>query len=132
MTSHISSVMGFLTTSLHKNCHNNVKLLETWWFWPILRKVERAELTCDVIKKSCSTFLIKFWLYLDNWQTFLVADKKVLFNQFFGSMWSKVRWWFMFSLDLQSDLREVQFDDWLQLLTTMMSFLTALIWQNFL
>ena len=27
-------------------------------------KVERAELTYDVIKKSCSTFLIKFWLYL--------------------------------------------------------------------
>ena len=64
MTSHISSVMGFLTTSLHKNCQNDVKLLETWWFWPILGKVERAELTCDVIKKSCSTFLIKFWLYL--------------------------------------------------------------------
>ena len=63
MTSHISSVMGFLTTSLHKNCQNDVKLLETWWFWPILGKVERAELTCDVIKKSCSTFLIKFWLY---------------------------------------------------------------------
>ena len=62
MTSHISSVMGFLTTSLHKNCQNDVKLLETWWFWPILGKVERAELTCDVIKKSCSTFLIKFWL----------------------------------------------------------------------
>ena len=63
MTSHISSVMGFLTTSLHKNCQNDVKLLETWWFWPILGKVERAELTCEVIKKSCSTFLIKFWLY---------------------------------------------------------------------
>ena len=63
MTTHISSVMGFLTTSLHKNCQNDVKLLETWWFWPILGKVERAELTCDVIKKSCSTFLIKFWLY---------------------------------------------------------------------
>ena len=29
MTSHISSVMGFLTTSLHKNCQNDVKLLET-------------------------------------------------------------------------------------------------------
>ena len=55
--------MGFLTTSLHKNCQNDVKLLETWWFWPILGKVERAKLTCDVIKKSCSTFLIKFWLY---------------------------------------------------------------------
>ena len=67
MTSHISSVMGFLTTSLHKNCQNDVKLLETWWFWPILGKVERAELTCDVIKKSCSTFLIKFWLYLRSW-----------------------------------------------------------------
>ena len=66
MTSHISSVMGFLTTSLHKNCQNDVKLLETWWFWPILGKVERAELTCDVIKKSCSTFLIKFWLYHSN------------------------------------------------------------------
>ena len=64
MTSHISSAMGFLTTSLHKNCQNDVKLLETWWFWPILGKVERAELTCEVIKKSCSTFLIKFWLYV--------------------------------------------------------------------
>ena len=63
MTSHISSVMGFLTTSLHKNCQNDVKLLETWQFWPILGKVERAEVTCDPIKKSCSTFLIKFWLY---------------------------------------------------------------------
>ena len=52
MTSHTSSVMGFLTTSLHKNCQNDVKLLETWWFWPILGKVERAELTCDVIKKK--------------------------------------------------------------------------------
>ena len=62
MTSHISSVMGFLTTSLHKNCQNDVKLLET--FWPILGKVERAEITCDVIKKSCSTFFIKFWLYI--------------------------------------------------------------------
>ena len=29
MTSHISSVMVFLTTSLHKNCQNDVKLLET-------------------------------------------------------------------------------------------------------
>ena len=52
MTSHISSVMGFLTTSLHKNCQNDVNLLETWWFWPILGKVERAELSCDVIKKK--------------------------------------------------------------------------------
>jgi hypothetical protein len=31
-------LMGFLTTSLHKNCNNDVKLLETWWFWPILDK----------------------------------------------------------------------------------------------
>ena len=29
-------LMGFLTTSLHKNSQNNVKLLETWWFWYIL------------------------------------------------------------------------------------------------
>ena len=39
------------------------QITRTWWFWPILGKVERAELTCEVIKKSCSTFLIKFWLY---------------------------------------------------------------------
>ena len=81
MTSHISSVMGFLTTSLHKNCQNDVKLLETWWFWPILGKVERAELTCDVIKKSCSTFLIKFWLYL-----FYSKTKTSLIAWFFLSL----------------------------------------------
>ena len=46
MTSHISLVMGFLTTSLHKNC----QITRNWWFWPILGKVERAELTCDVKK----------------------------------------------------------------------------------
>ena len=31
-------LMGFLTTSLHKNSQNDVKLLETWWFWHILGK----------------------------------------------------------------------------------------------
>ena len=29
-------LMGFLTTSLHKNSQNDVKLLETWWFWHTL------------------------------------------------------------------------------------------------
>ena len=29
-------LMGFLTSSLHKNSQNDVKLLETWWFWQIL------------------------------------------------------------------------------------------------
>ena len=28
-------LMSFLTTSLHKNSKNDVKLLETWWFWNI-------------------------------------------------------------------------------------------------
>ena len=28
------NLLGFLTTSLHKNCQNDVKLLETWWFGP--------------------------------------------------------------------------------------------------
>ena len=31
-------LMGFLTTSLNKNSQNDVKLLETWWFWHILGK----------------------------------------------------------------------------------------------
>ena len=31
-------LMGFLTTPLHKNGQNDVKLLETWWFWHILGK----------------------------------------------------------------------------------------------
>ena len=31
-------LMGFLTTSLHKNSQYDVKLLETWWFWHILGK----------------------------------------------------------------------------------------------
>ena len=31
-------LMVFLTTSLHKNSQNDVKLLETWWFWHILGK----------------------------------------------------------------------------------------------
>ena len=31
-------LMGFLTSSLHKNSQNDVKLLETWWFWHILGK----------------------------------------------------------------------------------------------
>ena len=31
-------LMGFLTTSLHKSSQNDVKLLETCWFWHILGK----------------------------------------------------------------------------------------------
>ena len=31
-------LMGFLTTSLHKNSQNDVNLLESWWFWHILGK----------------------------------------------------------------------------------------------
>ena len=89
MTSNNSSVMGFLTTSLHKNCQNDVKLLETWWFWPILGKVERAELTCDVIKKSCSTFLIKFWLYASLQQIFNFQKKINLKESWFRDRCTK-------------------------------------------
>ena len=31
-------LMGFLTTSLHKNSQYDIKLLETWWFWHIMGK----------------------------------------------------------------------------------------------
>jgi hypothetical protein len=30
--------MGFLTTRLHKYSQNDLKLLESWWFWHILGK----------------------------------------------------------------------------------------------
>ena len=100
MTSHISSVMGFLTTSLHKNCQNDVKLLETWSFWPILGKFERAELTFDVIKKSCSTFLIKFWLYyfIRSLRYEIFQQKNLLLNfsilgSYWQADWSSNIWW---------------------------------------
>ena len=80
-------LMGFLTTSLHKNSQNDVKLLETFWFWHILGKgthIYSNQKHSDFHQKSpwtpksqlspvCATDSIFIWIFFchetgaDNW-----------------------------------------------------------------